>query len=67
MSSSAPGSELPYPLVIALVLINDIAQGLMALHEYHDHGINYYARVAQGIPAQVQAMAPQVPVGTNSI
>ena len=49
------------------VLVNDIAQHFVAPHEYHDHGINYYARVAQGIPAQVQGIAPQVPVGTSLI
>ena len=48
------------------VFINDIAQGLAPPNEYNDRGINYYARVAQGVPAQAQAIAPPAPVRTNS-
>ena len=57
-----------YPCDIPFVLVTDIAQDRAAVpHEYHDHGNNNYARVAQGVPAQAEAIAPPAPVCTNGI
>ena len=45
----------------------DYPHHVEAQHEYHDRGINYYARVAEGVPAPAHAIAPLAPVCINLI
>ena len=63
---SPPAVSSVHPRGITL-LVNDNAQHLTAPRGYHDRGIDYYARVAQGGPAQAQVIAPPVAVCTNFI
>ena len=64
---SPPAVSNIYSWVISLCSHrrHDFTQDRMDPHDWNDRGINYNARVVQGVPAQAQVIAPPAPVCTN--